>query len=270
MNNLLQEAELILEKNAGEEFEQKLLMKLKTLVLGVETPDEARAAISAIGKIDSDVSLATVAAVSSRAGGTRRSHLSGDEHAEVIADIVLRLVDGTDRYISIKNIRGSSIGQFGIAGAFSPRLKCNVKSDDWKTWIKPFNLSVKKIEDGLAAAERSNEYSPDDTEPRATRIGKDSAIYKMLHNFWGTGYIYLKEVKNGKFKATLIDDDFVHNVLLNKLRVTGVSYPGPGRKQITIYMKSASASFTVEIRNQRGAVRPERIQLKLTGGGIPE
>lgn len=254
--------------NKGENFEKKLLLDMNNLAAGIDSSDEATAAFAALQKVDPVFKLSNIASVSPRTGTTQRSgSMSPEETGKIIADIIVKLKKGGERYISVKNKDGSTLAQFGLSKAFKDDLSVDTKSEEWKSWIEPFGLDPKKIEEGLKSARDGTELPFPDIEKMDDKVKKTSQVYKIMQKMWGANYYYLRETKGG-FKAFKVDSDFVDNELLKNLKVTEVRYPGPSRKQITMYLESDSMKYKVEFRNPRGrgSVKPTQIQLIIMKG----
>lgn len=251
--------------NKGESFEKDMLIKMDNLVAGIDTSAEAREAFRALEKVDSSFKISNIASVSARSGSTQRSgDMSPEETGKIIADIIIKLKNNQERYISLKNKSGSTIAQFGISKAFTDDLKVNTKSDEWKNWISAFNLDVSKIERGLQVAATGEDVEWEDVEIVDISISVNSKLFKLLEKLWGTGYYYLREKTNGFF-AMKVDADTLRNKILHKLKVTEIRYPSKDRKQVNIYLESYSTKLKVEMRNPRGkgSLKPTQIQLTL-------
>jgi tetrahydromethanopterin S-methyltransferase subunit B len=251
--------------NGGEHFEQDLLLSMDNLVAGIENTEQATKAFMALQGVDPAFKLSNVVSVSKRTGTTKRSgDLTPSETGKIIGDVIVTLKKGGDKYISVKDINGKTVAQFGLAKAFNDDLTVNTTSQEWKTWLQPFGLDAKKISEGLKAAQAGTEVSFPDTEEMEKNVKPGSAVQTIMEKMWGCDYYYLR--KNGKdFKALKIDKAYVDNELLKNLKVTKLNYPSSVRKQINIYLESESMKFKLEVRNPRGkgSVKPTQIQLTI-------
>lgn len=261
--------------NAGETFEKDLLLKMdalvskETLSLDLGDVEHAKSAFAALEKVDPVFALKNIASVSPRSGTTRGAgRRSLADSAEIIGDIVVKLKNGEKKYISVKSARGATIAQFGLVKAFTDDLKVNTASTEWKQWLEPFGLSVRKIERGLKAAKNQTDLPWSDIDRKVKKVPVGSSIYKILQRMWGVDYYLLKELPRGGFTATKIDSDHINKKLLRNLEVIEVRYPSKDRKQINIYLKSDTTKFKIEVRNPRGsgAVKPTQIQLTVLKG----
>lgn len=251
--------------NKGESFEKDLLIKMDNLVSQIDDSDEAKNAFAALSKIDPEFKLSNVVRVTARSGSTKRSgDMTPEETGKIIADIIVELKKGGKKYISVKNKNGSTVAQFGVAAAFTPDLKVNQASTEWKTMLKPFGLDATKIEQGLIAARDGTELDWDDIVPVSQKVSKTSPIFKIMEKMWGLDYYYLREITGG-FKAMKIDRDTLQETILKNLRITEIRYPSKDRKQITVYIQSDKFAFKLEVRNPRGKgdVVPKQIQLAI-------
>jgi hypothetical protein len=251
--------------NKGETFEKDLLLKMDNLVAGVDDSEEAKLAFKALEGVDPIFKMSNILGVSARSGTTQRSgDLSPEEAGKIIADVVIDLKKGGKKYISVKNKRGTTVAQFGISKAFSDSLKINQDSAEWKTWLKPFNLDLAKIEEGLVAARDGKDVKWSDVDTQTIPIKKTSPIYKIMEKMWGSDYYYLRQTSGG-FKALKIDKEYIDSEILSGLKVTEIRYPSKARKQINVYLESDSMNFKLEARNPRGKgdVRPTQIQLTI-------
>ena len=248
--------------NAGENFEKDMLLKMDNLLVG-EDDEQAKKAFEALAKVDPAFKMSNIKSVAARSGSTQRSgDMTPEETGKIIADIIITLKKGGDKYISLKNKNGSTVAQFGISKAFTDDLKINKTSPEWKSWLEPFSLDPKKIEQGLQAAANGTDVSWDDVDLADKKVKKDSGIHKIMQKMWGANYYYLREKGDG-FIAMKMDKDYVDNELLKNLHVTEIRYPCAARKQINIYISSDTKNFKLEVRNPRGkgSVKPTQIQL---------
>lgn len=255
--------------NKGESFEKDLLLKMDNLVAGIDDSEEAKLAFQALERVDPIFKMSNILGVSARSGSTQRSgDMTPEEAGRIIADVVVDLKKGGKKYISVKNKRGTTVAQFGISKAFSDDLKVNQDSAEWKTWLKPFGLSVSRIEEGLVAARDGKKVTWPDVEVTTIPIKTSSPIYKIMEKMWGSNYYYLRQTTDG-FKALKIDKEYVDSQLLSGLKITEIRYPCKERKQINIYLESDSMRFKLEARNPRGKgdVRPTQIQLTIMSVG---
>jgi hypothetical protein len=252
--------------NKGESFEKDLLLKMDNLVAGVSSSAEASKALSALERIDSVFKVSNILSVTPRKGTTQRSAaaISPEDAGKIIADIIIKLKNGVEKYISVKNKTGNTIAQFGISKAFNDDLDVITSSNEYKTWVEPLGLDVNKIKEGLKASQTGKDVSWDDIEKVDNKIKTGSPLFKMISKMWGSGYYYLRE-KGDDFYALKIDSETVNNLILKNLRVTQIKYPSKNRKQITVYLDSDNTSLKLEIRNPRGkgSSRPTQVQLIL-------
>lgn len=251
--------------NKGEDFEKDLLLKMDNLVAGIEDSKEAEAAFKALAELDPAFKMSNIKGVSARTGSTQRSgDMSPEETGKIIADIIIDLKKGGKKYISLKNSSGATVANFGVSKAFTQDMKINTQSVEWKSWIAPFGLDVAKIEQGLHAYDSKSAVDFEDTEHINKKITKTSPIFKLLQKLWGADYYYLRE-KGSSFQAMKIDRDYVDNHLLKNLTVSEIRYPCAARKQISIYMHSATKKFKIELRNSQGKTRPTEIKFGIMG-----
>lgn len=251
--------------NKGETFEKDLLIKMDNFVADVDNSEEAKKAFEAIAKADPSFKLKDVETIVPRSGKTGRSgDMTPEQIGKTIADIIIKLKNGQERYISVKNKKGATLAQFGVSKAFNDNLSVNADSTEWNNWLKPFGIDPKKVEAGLKAAQNGTELPFSDVEKPDTLLKPSSPAYKVIEKMWGSNYYYLRETGYG-FKAYNITPEFVHGTLLKNLRITEIRYPSAARKQINIYLENDMARYKLEVRNPRGkgSVRPTQIQLTL-------
>jgi hypothetical protein len=252
--------------NKGETFEKDLLIKLDNLVAGIGDSKEAEQALAAILKADPSIKRDKIDSIVPRSGKTQRSSgMSSDEVGKIIADIIIKMKGGKEHYISLKNITGSNIAQFGCSDVFNDDLSVNTKSDKWKEWMAPLGLDPKKIKAGLESylSKTEPDFSTEEILNKKLKYG--SAPYKMMESMWGTGYIYLREKKDG-FEAFKVDHDYLANNLLKDLQIVKILYPSPARKAIEVHLKTANGGYKIRLRNKNdpNSVRPTIIQLEKT------
>lgn len=251
--------------NKGETFEKDLLIKMDNFVADVDSSDEAKKAFDAIAKADPKFKLDKVETIVPRSGKTGRSgDMTPEQIGKTIADIIIKMKDGSERYVSVKNRKGATLAQFGVSKAFNDNLSINAGSEEWKNWLGPFGIDPKKVEAGLKAAQDGTDLPFDDVEQPNKLLKPGSQAYKIIEKMWGSNYYYLRETAYG-FKAYNITPEFVRDTLLKGLKITEIRYPSSARKQINIYLENDAARYKLEVRNPRGkgSVRPTQIQLTL-------
>lgn len=254
--------------NKGEDFEKSLLVTLDNHVQGIETSDQAEAALAALQSVDPVFKTKNIKSVVARSGSTKRSgDMSPEETGKIIADIIFVMKNGDKKYVSLKNENGSTVAQFGLSAAFTKDLKVDTASSEWKNLLAPFQLDPKKIHIGLLAARDQTEVPFEEIETMNKKVKAGSPIHTLMQKMWGAGYYYLREKKGG-FSAMKIDRDYVDNHLLKNLTITEIRYPSSARKQISIYLNSEAMKFKLEVRNPKGKgdVRPTQIQLTVMKG----
>jgi hypothetical protein len=252
-------------KNKGESFEKELLLKLDNLISGHSSSEEAEAALTALQQVDPAIKLSNIVSITPRSGSTQRSgDMSAEETGKIIADIIIKLKKGGERYISVKNMAGATVAQFGVAKAFTDDLQVITNSEEWKNWLAPFGLDDKKLEEGMKACVTGEELPWEDIVSMNNPVKPGSKLFSIFEKLWGLNYIYLREKPNGFF-AMKVDKDSIDNVILKNLRITEIRYPCKARKQVTITAESDSMKFRIEIRNPRGkgVVKPTQIQLSI-------
>lgn len=251
--------------NEGETFEKELLLKLDNQVKGIDNSEEAISALDALYQVDPDINPGSITNITARSGSTKRSiNMSPAEMGKVIADIIIE-TDKGDKYISVKNSSGKTVGQFGVSKFINDDLTVNVKSEEWIKWFVPFGLDAAKISAGLKAAGSGAAIDFEDIEIVNKNLPSSSKAFDILAHMWGSNYIYLRE-KGKKFLCMKIDDDFLKNTLLDDLKITKIAYPCDLRKQINVYLESSSVNYKIEYRNPRGkgSIKPTQIQLQIT------
>lgn len=252
-------------KNKGESFEKELLLKLDNLISGHSSSEEAESALAALQQVDPSIKLSNILSITPRSGSTQRSgDMSPEETGKIIADIIIKLKKGGERYISIKNMAGATVAQFGVAKAFTDDLHVVTASEEWKNWLEPFGLDSKKLEEGMQACAAGEELAWADIVTMNNPVKPGSKLFQIFEKLWGLNYIYLRE-KPGGFFAMNVNKDSIDNVILKNLRITEIRYPCKARKQVTITAESDAMKFRIEIRNPRGkgAIKPTQIQLSI-------
>jgi len=253
-------------KNKGESFEKELLLKLDNLISGHSSTEEAEAALAALQEIDPAINRANIVSITPRSGSTQRSGaMTPEETGKIIADIIIKLKKGEERYISVKNKSGTTVAQFGVAKAFTDDLKVVTDSQEWKNWLEPFGLEKKKLEEGMKASESGADLSWPDIVEVDRDVKPGTPLFLIFEKLWGLNYLYLRE-KSGGFFAMKVDRNTMDTVILSNLRITEIRYPSKARKQVTIAAVSDSMKFRIDIRNPRGKgiVKPTQIQLSIT------
>lgn len=252
--------------NKGEHFEKDLLQKLQQAHADddIKSSKDAEDALTALQSVDKDIRLANIKSIEPRKGTTKRSvDTTPKEAGEIIADIIITCKKGGKKFISVKNSDGSTIANFGVAKAFNDDLTVNTNAVEWKKWLQPLGLDADKISEGLKAyAAKKTQLSFDDVENLNRKISKTSPVYKLLHQLWGSDYIYLRH-KGKKFEAELVDDDYIHEHLLKNLTINQIRYPSASRKQVTIILTSAGKKYKLELRNSKGAIKPMELKFGL-------
>lgn len=250
--------------NKGENFENDLFLSMSNYAAGVEEP-LGKQAFDALAKVDSSIKIAKVDSVVKRTGSTKRSKSqSPEETGKIIADIIIKMKGGKEKYISVKDANGATVANFGITEAFNDDLTVNVKSDAWVNWMAPFGLDHVKVSRGLQAYRDGTKIDWSDIETPNKAISKK--IDYAFRCLWGSDYIYLRK-KSGGFDAKLINNEYL-NSILGGMKVTKISYPSPARKQITIICESKAVKLGIEIRNPSGQIKPKDLKMKILSSKV--
>jgi len=249
--------------NKGEKFESDLLKAMQDYIDG-EYNELAEKAFTALEGIDPKFSPENIVEVKKRSGSTKRSvETKMEDVGKIVADIIVKTEDGEEHYISVKNMLGKTIANIGIAAALSKDLKVDVKSPEYKTYMLPFGLDVKRIEDGLKAHQTKVPVETPSVDDVDKRIQPNSTVMKLLKKLWGTNYIYLRE-KGDDITAMEITEEYLEDELLNNLKITRISYPSEKTKQITIKLESTKANYDIEYRATTGGYTPLQVQFRIT------
>lgn len=245
--------------NKGEKFEKELLKAMQDYIAG-EFNQLAQDAFDALSELNEDYGPDNIETVKGRTGSTHRSTVAGTDIGKIIADIILHTKDGDDIYVSVKDPNGKTIGQFGLEDAFNEDFTVNTKSRGYIDNLKPFNLNLKKVKEGLDAYESGTDIGPATV---TSGIKFDAtALQSLLARIWGTGYVYLRK-KGSKFVAADITEEFLDDELLDSLKITEIRYPNNVRKQVSIFVESSTTKYKIDIRNAKGGVVPAQVQLLL-------
>lgn len=246
--------------NRGISFEQEVLEALKTAVAGNQSELGERVLL-ALALADRSIRLSELKTVEARTGSTLRQAVATPvEAGQVLADIVLTLKDGSRRFLSIKSATGNTIGQLGLKGLFGPDLKPDTSSWQWKTLVEPFGVAADRVTEGLQA------YGIRDIGPAVDTcslpIQRGTTAYQALCLMWGTDYILLKP-KGTKLEAFTVDQNKLDSDLLKDLAVVEVRYPNFSRKQVTVVLHGPRHRYKLEVRNAKGGLAPEQVQLRV-------
>lgn len=252
--------------NKGESFENEILFNLNNFIAGIDDNVEAKKALEAIQSVEPSITPDQIDIISKRQGKTRRANINdSDEIGKIIADLIIRMKNGNEHYISLKNLNGTNIAQFGIASIFDDNLNANTSNPLWNKWLAPFNLDSKKITAGLKSYQTKQKPSFTTEETINKKLTPNSAAYALLENMWGTGYIYLREKRNG-WEAMKIDKEYLAQNLLKDLEIVKILYPSEERKSVEVYLKFTNGSYRVRLRNKNDpkCLKPTIIQLEKT------
>lgn len=248
--------------NNGDKFEKVLIKEMQEYAAGNAESKIAYNAIVSLSTVDSSLTKSNIQSIDYRIGCVKRHTVSLEESGKVIGDAVITTKDNQKRYVSIKNISGYSIAQFGIAGAITPNFKINYSSPAWNSYLRPFNLNSQKVENGYYSAFSNINATWDTIEFVNQKVNEDSEVYSIFSKMWGLNYIYLKQTKTGFF-AKNINKEVLHKEILNNLYISQIKYPCNTRKQITIDATTDFCKMQVLIRNVSGGgkIVPNIIQL---------
>lgn len=249
--------------NKGESFEKELLEKMQA-VLKEEHDPLALSAFEALKQVDPEIQIENISSIIARTGKTKRSSsdITPSEAGAIIADIVINTKDGVKKFISVKNSSGATVANFGISKAFNDDLTINELSEEYAGWLAPFGLDAAKITEGLIAARDKLDVSFISAEKICKPIEVNSPVYKIMEKMWGADYIYLREQNRG-FKALNITKNYIDECMLKDLVITEITYPYKDRKQISVYLESATTKFKIEVRNTSGGLKPMQINMKV-------
>ena len=252
--------------NLGDVYETGMVEVLQSIADGGEVPEVYGAMLN---KMEMSPEGMRGATVTQTTPNKRKLKPEPYDVGKLIADIIITGTFGK-RYISVKNLAGSTFGNHGYGGGFEV-----VTSKSGAQKVIP-GTGPGSTDDLVAAlginkarvARGVTNYLNKKKDPPKQRVRKKqiSSIDPGVVQSWlasgiGFGYYYVREEADGSIKVIHLADasdamDFVGVV-------TGVSlrYPQAGKsKQITAKVTTANGTFTVEIRNSSRGVIPNEFK----------
>ncbi len=248
--------------NAGEKYEKDLLVGLMIHHLEGITDEYLEELEIQMEELDPTFKSADVIKPRSREGSTKRSDVNPGDIGPIIADIVFEMKDGSERYVSVKNKKGATFANLGGVGpAFSHDYTVDKSSEIGKLLLSA-GFDLEKIKEGLKAYDTGKKIKFEDVIDKDKPITITSPLYKFLLKSWGWGYFYVRELKPG-FKVKYISEELVKDVLLSGLYITQIRYPSNTSKQISVKFGNELISYSLELRNSAGLVRPNDAKVKI-------
>lgn len=248
--------------NEGEKYEQDLLQGLISHHLDGITDEYLEELEIQMEEIDPTFEASQVETIVGREGNTRRSNAAPENVGPIIADIIIKMKDGSKKYISIKNKKGSTFANLGGVGpTFSSDLKMDPTTEIGKLLVS-LGFEPEKINEGLKAYESGKNVDFESRIKKNEPVNINSELYNFLLKSWGWGYFYIRELKPG-FKVKYITEKLVKETLLDNLFITELFYPDSNRKQIGVKFGNDLVQYYLEIRNSAGKVRPNDAKVKI-------
>jgi hypothetical protein len=241
--------------NKGEAFEKELLADLQRFHMEGVSTGMVDDLMLQMQKVDPDFKVKNIERISSggHAGARARFHLPPDQHGKIIADIVIEMNDGTERYLSVKNINGKTLANItsGVRASFDDTTFKMDGNTEFSKVLKSLGVDLTKVSKGLTAYSQRKHVLFDPKPEVSVKVTKGSSAWKFIEKAWGYNYFYVRQQGEG-FKILNIDKTKLHGDLIKGLEVTRIYYPYKESKQLTVHISSAGAEYALEVRNPHG------------------
>jgi len=243
----------------GLKHEEDVAGEVKALISGKGGSERARNLIEGIG-LDLN-NVANIIHVSGKAARRPLQPTPRDVGA-AIADITILTTDGEKHYISLKDPKGDTFGNFGITGSFAldpatNEVKINPHPSD--SLLRALGIDKEKIREGLQAyINKQGGETPVDNSPS---YNKD-ALKGYLESAYGYGYWYAKAISKTDWDIKDLRRKENLDELIGDVRLTKISYPGKWKQATATVESSEGDKYLFEIRNAKGGVIPTEIKVK--------
>ena len=255
------------EANKGTEFERKTYETLEKWLAGVvDTDAEVDRMISALHRLDSHITINTIAEIH-WAGGSPTRPANLEDSGGIIADLIFVMKNGKRHFVSIKERTGSTFANFGIgSNLINPRtFAVNTNSPVGQLMVEA-GVDVAKVQQGYKdrAEGVQSEFQTEDR--LSVPVVPGTELYNKIKEGWGQNYFYLREDPSQELGwFAMIVNGAAHKRLMTGLNIYKIRYPhnrGAGSKQVSIFFRNSVFNYELEIRNTSGGELPNKMQLK--------
>ena len=272
--------------NAGMKYERDVLESFKQYfdALDKAETDEEKEQIekpSMIEKLEDTLDVKFVGldtgATFSRRVKRPLTTAGANDRGKIIADITLIDDNGERYYISLKDIDGKTVGNAGASKMFQIKDKeidfiNGERNGIGGDLMQAAGIRIPDVERGLSDYAEKRISSPElDKIEDTTKVAKLDILHKFIESAFDFGYIYVKrknkkddlEIEDLLTKDKLID--FIGDITKVQVKYPFYKSNEDCRKNISIIMTTDKNIYSFDIRNARGKVIPNQINLVKLG-----
>lgn len=242
--------------NAGEKFETRTVTNLDKF-FKTRQDSEMAAVIEQMNESYEPFAGREIVKVKQRTGATKKEGVPIAKLGAIIGDIVLTDNEGSEWFISLKDVNGNTFSSYsGAASLFDKTGTLQPKSAGAE-FLNSFGADLNQIQAGFD--ERAGIDIP--RPKHKVERPNNAKIEKIFNRAWGMNYFYVRRMP-GDWKVFWLGKSKLDK-LCRGIRIDTIRYPSKKSKQITILCSNSVENYVIEVRNSRAGEYPNDTKFKV-------
>jgi len=244
--------------NKGENFEQSTIKNLDSFFKTRSTTDELSDVLKKMNDANPAFAKSEIIKAEKTPGTTLKEGVALEKLGRIISDISLVDNEGTEWYVSLKDINGDTFSSYSGAASLFDKEGNLVPDSKGAEFLNSFGVDLNKVQSGFD--DRANKKIKRPKIP--VKRPNQTEIRKIFERAWGVNYFY---VKRGvpEWKVFWLDKTKLAK-LSQRMTIKNIRYPSKSSKQITIVCSTSAQNYIIEIRNSKAGEYPNDTKFKVT------
>jgi len=242
--------------NSGEKFETRTVKNLDKFF---KTRQDAEMSdiIEQMNESYEPFAGREIVKVKQRTGATKKEGVPIAKLGAIIGDIVLTDNEGSEWFISLKDVNGNTFSSYsGAASLFDKKGTLQPKSAGAE-FLNSFGTDLNQVQAGFDERAGINVLRPKLKVERPN----PAKIEKIFNRAWGMNYFYVRRMP-GKWKVFWLGKKKLDK-LCKGVKIDTIRYPSKKSKQITILCSNSVENYVIEVRNSRAGEYPNDTKFKV-------
>ena len=242
--------------NSGEKFETRTVKNLDKF-FKTRQDAEMSDVIQQMNESYEPFAGREIVKVKQRTGATKKEGVPIAKLGAIIGDIVLTDNEGSEWFISLKDVNGNTFSSYsGAASLFDKKGTLQSKSAGAE-FLNAFGTDLNQVQAGFDERAGINVPRPKIKVERPN----PSKIEKIFNRAWGMNYFYVRRMP-GQWKVFWLGKKKLDK-LCKGIKIDTIRYPSKKSKQITILCSNSVENYVIEVRNSRAGEYPNDTKFKV-------
>jgi hypothetical protein len=242
--------------NSGEKFETRTVKNLDDY-FKIRQDSDMAGVIQQMNESHKPFANSEIISAKQRTGSTKKEGVPIEKLGAIIGDIVLKDNNGSEWFISLKDVNGNTFSSYsGAASLFDKdgTLQPNSAGADF---LNSFGVDLNKVQAGFDERGNINKLRPKIPVKKANQ----AEIEKIFNRAWGMNYFYVRRLVSG-WKVFWLGKEKLDK-LCRGIKIDAIRYPNKTSKQITILCSNSIEDYVIEIRNSKAQEYPNDTKFKV-------